>query len=159
MKKFILLILCLSFNLTVNAAKINTRDMVENFVDTINKNLVKLNIERKKEDKKLYCDQLNENQVELIYDYFTYADNKRGQIMFYNIDDARIDRALAEFADEIVCYPLTLGSGRSDLISAIANAKARHMDHSLLADSLSEVLGAESSNYYNIDKYFGDYAE
>ncbi|WP_413580808.1 hypothetical protein [Bdellovibrio sp. HCB288] len=136
MKKFVVMIVLMVSSSAF--AKISTPEFVDKLVDTVNSQLIVINKERAGKGKKLYCSQLNEDQVFLIAKYFRSKDKNA----WLTLDSVSADRFVDLAGSNLSCYPKPCPN-YADLVNGICNMKSYKMDRDLLDSALETIKGGK----------------
>ncbi|MEK2690404.1 hypothetical protein [Bdellovibrio sp. GT3] len=136
MKKYVVMIALMVSSSAF--AQTSTPEFVDKLVDTINSQLIVINKERAQKGKKLYCSQLNEDQVFLIAKYFRSKDKKA----WLTLDSVSADRFVDLAGFNLSCYPKPCPN-YDDLVNGICNMKSYKMDRDLLDSALEKIKGGK----------------
>ncbi|QLY26510.1 hypothetical protein [Bdellovibrio sp. KM01] len=136
MKKLILMI-AMTVSSSAFAAP-STPEFIDTLVDTINARLVVINNERAQDGAKLYCKQLNADQVNLIAAYFR---NKKANT-WKNLGSVNASSFVSSVGFNLSCFPKPC-KNYDDLVHGICNAKSYKMDRALLTNSLEAIKGGK----------------
>ncbi|WP_413586835.1 hypothetical protein [Bdellovibrio sp. HCB274] len=136
MKKIVLMIALMVS--TSAFAQTSTPEFVDTLVDTVNSQLVVINKERAQQGKKLYCSQLNKDQVFIIAKYFRSKDKKA----WLTLDSVNASRFVDLAGANLSCFPKPCPN-YSDLVNGICNMKSYKMDRALLNSSLEKIKGGK----------------
>lgn len=137
----------------VMAQSIDSKEFLDRYIERVNSELEKRNIERREQGKKEFCPSLNKDQEALIYSQLARI-NSNNQVDFTGGDNKAATDFVSGIADQLECYPLACDrQRRSSLFGVICNAKAYNKDLNLLIDVLEDVSQEEFRGSYMMNYY------